>query len=124
MAICAASRGYPATALYGGIDSNEIRSVEREIVAGRHHLVFVAPERLLTPRFLELVVRLCVGSLRELARLRPASLGRLRAVRDLGERRLLLDLGSRLLERIAEHERKRNRAGSHTNRDRGDRIRP
>ncbi len=48
------------------------------------------------------------STLRELARLRPASLERLRAVRGLGERRLL-ELGSRLLETIAEHERKRER---------------
>jgi len=33
-------------------------AVEREIAGGRHHLIFVAPERLLTPRFLELAARL------------------------------------------------------------------
>ncbi|MGH7822586.1 MAG: RecQ family ATP-dependent DNA helicase, partial [Candidatus Binatia bacterium] len=54
--------GYPAAALHGGMSPDEIRRVEREIAAGRHHLVFVAPERLLTPRFLELVARLSVGA--------------------------------------------------------------
>src|SRR5208337_1859914 len=46
--------GYPAAALHSGMDQSEIRGVEREITAGRHRLIFVAPERLLTPRFLEL----------------------------------------------------------------------
>ena len=36
------------------MNAGEIRAAEREIAGGRHHLVFVAPERLLTPRFLEL----------------------------------------------------------------------
>ncbi|MBI2962119.1 MAG: RecQ family ATP-dependent DNA helicase [Deltaproteobacteria bacterium] len=54
--------GYPAAALHGGMDPGSIRTAEREIAAGRHHLVFVAPERLLTPRFLELAARLGVAS--------------------------------------------------------------
>jgi ATP-dependent DNA helicase RecQ len=54
--------GYPAAALHGGMDLTEIRAVEREIATGRYHLVFVAPERLLTPRFLELASRLGVGT--------------------------------------------------------------
>jgi ATP-dependent DNA helicase RecQ len=54
--------GYPAAALHSGIDPAEMRSVEREIAAGRHHLIFVAPERLLTPRFLELAARLEVST--------------------------------------------------------------
>jgi ATP-dependent DNA helicase RecQ len=54
--------GYPAAALHSGIDQAEIRGVERELANGRHHLIFVAPERLLTPRFLELAARLKVSS--------------------------------------------------------------
>src|SRR5271156_2603752 len=54
--------GYPAVAIHSGIDQAEIRGVERELADGRHHLVFVAPERLLTARFLELAARLNVSS--------------------------------------------------------------
>lgn len=54
--------GYPAAALHSGIDQPEIRGLERELANGRHHLIFVAPERLLTPRFLELAARLKVSS--------------------------------------------------------------
>src|SRR5712691_3117248 len=52
--------GYPAAALHSGMDLADIRRTEHEIESGRHHLVFVAPERLLTPRFLELARRLGV----------------------------------------------------------------
>jgi ATP-dependent DNA helicase RecQ len=54
--------GFPAVAIHGGMEPEEIRAAEREMATGRHHLVFVAPERLLTPRFLELVSRLGVES--------------------------------------------------------------
>ncbi len=54
--------GYPAAALHSGIGQAEIRQVERALAAGRYHLIFVAPERLLTPRFLELAARLNVSS--------------------------------------------------------------
>ena len=54
--------GYPAAALHSGMDAAELRQVEREIAGGRHHLIFVAPERLLTPRFLEIATRLKVSS--------------------------------------------------------------
>ena len=54
--------GYPAAAIHSGMDQMEVRDVEREIAGGRHHLIFVAPERLLTPRFLELAARLKVTS--------------------------------------------------------------
>ena len=54
--------GYPAAAIHSGMDQMEVRDAEREIAAGRHHLIFVAPERLLTPRFLELAARLKVTS--------------------------------------------------------------
>ena len=52
--------GYPAVALHSGMDFAAIRGAEREIAAGRHHLIFAAPERILTPRFLELAERLGV----------------------------------------------------------------
>jgi ATP-dependent DNA helicase RecQ len=54
--------GYPAAAIHSGMDPADVRQVERDLAGGRHHLIFVAPERLLTPRFLELVARLKVSS--------------------------------------------------------------
>jgi ATP-dependent DNA helicase RecQ len=54
--------GYPAAALHSGLELNELRQIEREIAAGHHHLIFVAPERMLTPRFLELAARLRVST--------------------------------------------------------------
>jgi ATP-dependent DNA helicase RecQ len=47
--------GYPATALYSGMPYDTVRSIEEQIAAGHYRLVFVAPERLLTPRFLQLI---------------------------------------------------------------------
>jgi len=52
--------GYPAAALYSGMPLEEVRATEREVAARQHRLVFVAPERLLTPRFLQLLERLDV----------------------------------------------------------------
>jgi ATP-dependent DNA helicase RecQ len=52
--------GYPAAALYSGMPPEDTRKIESEIVAGRYRLVFAAPERLLTPRFLHLIERLPV----------------------------------------------------------------
>jgi ATP-dependent DNA helicase RecQ len=54
--------GYPAAALHSGMDAAEIRAAEHEIAAGNRHLIFVAPERMLTPRFLELAARLRVST--------------------------------------------------------------
>ena len=54
--------GYPAVALHSGMEVAELRDVELELARGRHYLVFVAPERLLTPRFLDLAARLRVSS--------------------------------------------------------------
>jgi ATP-dependent DNA helicase RecQ len=54
--------GYPAGALYGGMPFDAVRETEAMIAAGRYRLVFVAPERLLTPRFLQLMERLQVRS--------------------------------------------------------------
>ncbi len=53
--------GYPAAALYSGMSPEEIRRTEAQMIGGAYRLVFVAPERLLTPRFLQIV---------ELARIR------------------------------------------------------
>jgi ATP-dependent DNA helicase RecQ len=52
--------GYPAAALYSGMSPESLRQTEEQITAGRCRLVFVAPERLLTPRFLQFVERLNV----------------------------------------------------------------
>jgi ATP-dependent DNA helicase RecQ len=54
--------GYPAAALHSGLDPAQLRNIEQEIIAGYHHLIFVAPERMLAPRFLELAARLKVSS--------------------------------------------------------------
>ena len=50
--------GYPAAALYSGMTPEELRRTEEQMLARRFRLVFVAPERLLAPRFLQLVERL------------------------------------------------------------------
>ncbi len=47
--------GYPAGALYSGMPLDAVRATEAGIAAGRFRLVFVAPERLLTPWFLQLI---------------------------------------------------------------------
>ena len=52
--------GYPAAALHSGMTDDERRVVERGIAAGAYRLLFVAPERLLTPWFLEQAKRLQV----------------------------------------------------------------
>jgi ATP-dependent DNA helicase RecQ len=52
--------GYPAAALYSGMPADAVRDTERHIAAGKFRLVFVAPERLLTARFLTLIERLQV----------------------------------------------------------------
>jgi ATP-dependent DNA helicase RecQ len=52
--------GYPAAALYSGMPLDTVRETEAQLAAGRYRLVFVAPERLLMPRFLQLIERLQV----------------------------------------------------------------
>ena len=52
--------GYAAAALYSGMPAGAVRQIEEEIAAGKFRLVFVAPERLLTARFLQLVERVGV----------------------------------------------------------------
>ena len=49
--------GYPAAALHSGLDLAVLRSTELGLSEGRYRLVFVAPERLLAPRFLAWVER-------------------------------------------------------------------
>lgn len=44
--------GYPAAALHSGLALDEVREVEEGLAADRYRLLFVAPERLLMPRFL------------------------------------------------------------------------
>ena len=52
--------GYPAAALYSGMPLYAVKETEEQVVAGRYRLVFVAPERLLTARFLQLIAPLKV----------------------------------------------------------------
>ncbi|HEX9787011.1 MAG TPA: DNA helicase RecQ [Candidatus Binatia bacterium] len=47
--------GYPAAALHSGMTPDDVRRTEEALIAGRYRLVFVAPERLLTARFLHLL---------------------------------------------------------------------
>jgi len=47
--------GYPAAALYSGLSSEQRREMETGLVRGQYRLIFVAPERLLTPPFLRLL---------------------------------------------------------------------
>jgi ATP-dependent DNA helicase RecQ len=46
--------GYPAAALYSGMAPHAIHETEEQFAAGRYRLLFVAPERLLAPRFMQL----------------------------------------------------------------------
>jgi ATP-dependent DNA helicase RecQ len=45
--------GYPAAALHSGLDPQAIRDVEIGLAEDRYRLVFAAPERLVSPRFLQ-----------------------------------------------------------------------
>jgi len=47
--------GYAAAALHSGMPFDQVRDIERRFVAGELCLLFVAPERLLTTRFLQLI---------------------------------------------------------------------
>lgn len=49
--------GYPAAALYSGMPGYAQQETEEQFVTGRYRLLFIAPERLLTPRFLQLAER-------------------------------------------------------------------
>jgi ATP-dependent DNA helicase RecQ len=46
--------GYPAAALYSGMPAHALHETEEQFASGRYRLLFVAPERLLAPRFLQL----------------------------------------------------------------------
>ncbi len=50
--------GYPAAALYSGMSWDTVRTIEEQIAGGSYRLVFVAPERILTSRFLQLIENL------------------------------------------------------------------
>jgi len=52
--------GYPAAALHSGMELDEVRAVEQGLADGRFRLLFVAPERLLAPRFLTWLERAAV----------------------------------------------------------------
>jgi ATP-dependent DNA helicase RecQ len=52
--------GYAAAALYSGMPLHAVQETEEQVAAGRYRLVFVAPERLLTARFLQLIAPLKV----------------------------------------------------------------
>jgi ATP-dependent DNA helicase RecQ len=52
--------GYPAAALHSGMSYDTVRAIEEQMAAGKYRLVFVAPERLLTPRFLQLIEKVGV----------------------------------------------------------------
>jgi ATP-dependent DNA helicase RecQ len=54
--------GYPAAALYSGMPHHAVQETEEQIASGRYRLVFVAPERLLTPRFLQLIAPVRLGA--------------------------------------------------------------
>src|SRR6185503_5831748 len=52
--------GYPAGALYSGMPAHAVHETEEQFAAGRYRLLFVAPERLLMRRFLQLAERVGV----------------------------------------------------------------
>jgi ATP-dependent DNA helicase RecQ len=54
------ANGYPAAALHSNLSSAERRDIEQGIIANRYRLLFVAPERLLTPWFLAQLERINV----------------------------------------------------------------
>ncbi len=54
------SCGYPAAALHSGLSDQERRQIRLEAIAGHYRVLFVAPERVLTPWFLDLAERLDV----------------------------------------------------------------
>ena len=54
--------GYPAGALYSGMPAHAIQETEAQFLAGRYQLLFVAPERLLTPQFLRLAEKIKIDA--------------------------------------------------------------
>ena len=55
------SRGIAATSLHSNQDYSERADVERAFVAGELKMLYVSPERLATPRFLELIDQVQIG---------------------------------------------------------------
>ncbi len=55
--------GYPAAALHSNLTAPERQATERGIRSGEFKLIFVAPERLVTPWFLETVDRLGIHAI-------------------------------------------------------------
>lgn len=53
--------GVRAAVLNSTLSSSEASAVERDLLAGRLEILYVAPERLMTPRFLDLLERTRVG---------------------------------------------------------------
>ena len=54
--------GYPAAALYSGVEDDERRQIGADMAAGRLRLLFVSPERLLMPSFIQYLQRAGVNS--------------------------------------------------------------
>ncbi len=54
--------GYPAAALYSGVEESERRQIGADMAAGRLRLLFVSPERLLMPSFIQYLQRAGVSN--------------------------------------------------------------
>jgi ATP-dependent DNA helicase RecQ len=54
--------GYAAVAVHSGMTPDARRKAEGDVAAGRCHIVFVAPERLLSAGFMRLIERVKVGT--------------------------------------------------------------
>ena len=54
--------GYPAAALHSNLTSEEAREAEKELMTGQLRLIYLAPERLMMPRAIEMLARLPVRS--------------------------------------------------------------
>lgn len=54
--------GYPAAALHSGVAPQELNEIERSLLRGELRLLYLAPERLVKPRFLDLLRRVRVGA--------------------------------------------------------------
>ncbi|MFT5424377.1 MAG: ATP-dependent DNA helicase RecQ, partial [Phycisphaerales bacterium] len=50
--------GYPAAALHSGVDYDEAKEIERQLLSGELMLVFASPERVTTPGFGALIAKL------------------------------------------------------------------
>jgi ATP-dependent DNA helicase RecQ len=55
--------GFPAAALHGALADGEAEEIEQKALSGEYRLLYVAPERLLTGRFLRLLDKLDVRSI-------------------------------------------------------------